>query len=86
MLRVNMKEIWHTCNCLIYIEKLKLYAERLNYRMKESLYAERKGYYPFKKNIKKIVLRASICILSSYFLFVDALLIDMYKQADLHAS
>ena len=54
--------IWHTCNYLIYWEK-------------ESLYAERNGYYPYCNNAKKIVLRASICIFSSYFLFVDSSLI-----------
>ena len=53
--------------------------------MKESLYAERKGYYPFLNNIKKIVLRAFLCSFSSYFLFMDASLIDMYKQLHLHA-
>ena len=39
---------------------------------KESLYAERNGYYFYCNNAEKIVLRASICIFSSYFLFVDA--------------
>ena len=72
MLRVNMPKIWHTCNYLIYREKLDLYAELLIYRVKESLYAERNGYYPYCNNVKKIVLRASMCIFSSYFLFVDA--------------
>ena len=52
------QEIWHICTCLIYREKLDLYAERLNYSMKESLYAERKGYYSFLNNNMKIVLRA----------------------------
>ena len=39
---------------------------------KEALYAERNGYYPYGNNDKKIVLRASTCIFSSDFLFVDA--------------
>ena len=47
MLRVNMTEIWHTCNCLIYRVKLDLYAERLIYREKECLYAERNGPFPY---------------------------------------
>ena len=66
------QEIWHTCNCLIYRVKLDLYAERLIYREKESLYAERNGYYSYCNIVKKIVFRTSICIFSSYFLFVDA--------------
>ena len=39
---------------------------------KESLYAERNDFYLYCNNVKKIVLRASICIFSSNFLFVDA--------------
>ena len=46
MLRVNMTyEIWHTCNCLIYRVKLDLYAERLIYREKECLHAERNAHF-----------------------------------------
>ena len=60
-------EIWHPCNFLIYREKLNLYAKRLTYREKESLYAERNGYYLYCNNVKKIILRASICIFSSYY-------------------
>ena len=58
-------EIWHTCISLIYREKLHMHAERLIYREKESLYAERNGYYWYCNKVKKIVLRASICIFSS---------------------
>ena len=43
-----------------------------DYREKESICAERNGYYSYCNNVKKIVLRASICIFFSYFLFVDA--------------
>ena len=35
-------------------------------------YAERNDYYFYYNNVKKIVLGASICIFSSYLLFVDA--------------
>ena len=51
---------------------LDLHTERLIYREKESLYAERNGYCSCCNNVKKIVLRAFICIFSSYLLFVDA--------------
>ena len=40
-------EIWHICNCLIYREKLDLYAKRLIYREKERLYAERNDYFSY---------------------------------------
>ena len=36
-----------TRNCLIYRMKLDLHAERLIYREKECLYAERNGYFPY---------------------------------------
>ena len=45
----------------------------------ECLYAERNGYLPYRNNLKKIVSLTSICIFSSYFLFVDASLIKMRK-------
>ena len=73
------------CNCLIYREKIDLHAERLIYREKESLYAERNVYYPYCNNVKKIVLRASICFLSSYFLFVDTSL-TIYAQLSTFAG
>ena len=73
------QEIWHTGNCLIYGVKLDLYAERLIYREKECLYAERNGHFTSSNNLKKIVSLTSICIFSSYFLFVDASLIKMRK-------
>ena len=66
--------------------KLDLYAERLIYRKKEWLYAERNDYFPYWSNLKKIVLIASICIFSSYFLFVDVLLIKMRTQTHFQAS
>ena len=56
----------------MYRVKLDLYAERLIYREKESLYAEHNGCFPNCTNVKKIVLRASICLFFSYLLFVDA--------------
>ena len=59
--------------------KLDLYAERLIYRKKECLYAERNGYFPYWSDLKKIVLIASICIFYSYLLIVCALLIKMFK-------
>ena len=65
---MHCAQIWHTCNCLIYREKLDLYAERLIYREKKSLYAEYNDYYPYCNNVKKIVLRDS----TTYILFVDA--------------
>ena len=80
MLRVSMTEdLAHLQYCLIYRVKLNLYAEWLIYRQKECLYAERNGYFPFWNNLKKIVSLTSICILSSYFLFVDASLIKKRK-------
>ena len=36
--------------------KLDLYAERLIYRKKECLYAERNGYFPYWNDLNKIVL------------------------------
>ena len=43
------------------------------------LYAERNGHFPYWNNLKRIVSLTSICIFSSYFLFVDASLIKMRK-------
>ena len=40
------RRFWHT-NCLIYRVKLDLYAERLIYKEKECLYAERNGHFPY---------------------------------------
>ena len=57
--------------------KLDLYAERLIYREKECLYAERNGYFLYRNTLKKIVSLFAICIFSSYFLFVDASLITI---------
>ena len=68
-----------------YREKLDLHAERLIYREKESLYAERNGYYPYCNNAKKIVLPAYIYIFSSYILFVDASL-TIHAQVSTFAS
>ena len=59
--------------------QLDLYAERLIYREKESLYAEHKGYYFYWNNLKKTVLCISICIFTSYFLFLDTSFINMHK-------
>ena len=59
--------------------KLDLYAERLIYREKECIYAERNGHFSYWNNLKKIVSLTSICIFSTYFLFVDDLLIKMRK-------
>ena len=59
--------------------KLDLYAERLIYREKKILYAELNGYYSNCNNVKKVVLRAFMCIFSSYSLFVDASL-TIYAQ------
>ena len=75
------QKIWHTCNCLIYRVKIDLCqcAERLIYREKECLYAERNGYFPYLNDIKKIVLIASICIFYLYLLIVCASLIKMCK-------
>ena len=59
--------------------KLDLYAERLIYRKKECLYAERNAYFPYWNDLKKIVLIASICIIYSYLLIVCGSLIKMCK-------
>ena len=45
MLRVNMTRDLAHISCLIYREKLDLYAELLVYREKDGLYAKRNGYY-----------------------------------------
>ena len=58
----------------------------LIYREKESLYTERKGFFPYWNNLKKIVLRASICSFSSYFLFVGGSLNNMHKKTYLEGS
>ena len=48
MLRVSMTgDLTHTCNCLIYMVKLDLYAKRLIYKVKECLYAERNGHFSY---------------------------------------
>ena len=48
MLRINMtRDLAHLQVSNLEGEIKNLYAERLNYREKESLYAERKGYYPY---------------------------------------
>ena len=79
MLRVNMTRDLAHLQLSDLQEKLDLHAERLIYREKESLYAERNGCYPYCNNDKKIILRASICISPSYLLFVDASL-TIYAQ------
>ena len=62
-----------------------MYAERLIYREKESLYSERYGCYPYCNNVKKIVLRSCMCIFSSYILFVNVLL-TMHAQVSTFAG
>ena len=73
MLRVNMtRDLTHLQLSDLQGEIRPICRTSALQRERESLYAERSGYYPDCNNVKKIVLRASICLFSSYFLFVDA--------------
>ena len=79
MLRVDMTRDLAHLQLSDLQRELDLHAERLIYREKECLYAERNGYFPCWNNPKKIVLLSSICIFSSYFYFAGASLIKMLK-------
>ena len=79
MLRVNMTgDLAHLQLSDLQGENRPI-CERLIYREKECLYAERNSHFPYWNNLKKIASLISICIFSPYFLFVDASLIKMRK-------